>query len=87
MGKEKSMETRVALISVIVEDREISARLNDLLHEYGDIIIGRMGLPYQKKEISIISVAVDGAQDRISALSGKLGVLPGVSTKTTYSRV
>ena len=80
-------ETRVALIGIIVEDTEEAARINEILHEYGEYIIGRMGVPYRKKKISIISVDVDGPEKVISALAGKLGMLPGVSTKTIYQRV
>jgi len=80
------METRVAIIGIIVEDMRSVERLNAILHEYGKHIIGRMGLPYHQKNISIISVAVDAPQDIISALSGKLGKLPGVSTKTAFSK-
>ena len=81
------METRVAIIGIIVEDKCSVGALNELLHEYGDIIIGRMGLPYREKNINIISLAVDAPQDVISALSGKIGSLPGVSAKTAYSNV
>ena len=79
------METRVALIGIIVENSESTAQLNALLHDAGQYIIGRMGLPYRQKGIYIISVAVDAPQDAISALSGKIGRLPGVSIKTAYS--
>lgn len=81
------METRVAVIGIIVEDKDSVEALNKLLHEYGEIIIGRMGLPYREKNISIISIAVDAPQDVISALSGKIGNLPGVSAKTAFSNV
>lgn len=81
------METRVAIIGIIVEDDESVGKLNNILHDYGKYIIGRMGLPYREKGISIISIAVDAPQDIISALSGKLGKLPGVSTKAVYSKV
>lgn len=81
------METRVAIIGIIVEDSTSVEKLNNILHDYGDYVIGRMGLPYREKGISIISLAVDASQDIISALSGKLGRLPGVSTKTLYSKV
>ena len=81
------METRVAIIGIIVEDKESVEELNKLLHEYGEIIIGRMGLPYKAKNINIISIAVDAPQDVISALSGKIGNLPGVSAKTAFSNV
>lgn len=81
------METRIALIGVIVEREDRVEQLNRLLHEYGEYIIGRMGLPYRKKAINIISVAVDAPQDVISALSGKIGRLDGISAKTVYSNV
>ena len=80
------METRVAVISIIVENIDAAESINSLLHEYRQFIIGRMGVPYPKKGISIISVAVDGPMNQISALSGKLGALQGVSTKTVYSK-
>ena len=80
-------ETRVALISLIVENPDAVEAINGLLHQYRNYIIGRMGLPYAPKKISIISIAVDGPMTDISALSGKLGALPGVSSKTTYSKV
>lgn len=84
------METRVALISILVADREETAKasvaaVNDLLHEYGSFIIGRMGIPYRAKNVNIISVALDAPQNVISALSGKLGRLKDVSVKTTYT--
>lgn len=81
------METRVALISMIVQEQEAAQPINDLLHAYRQYIIGRMGIPYAAKKISIISVAIDAPQDVISALSGKLGALRGVSAKTVYSKV
>ena len=80
------METRVSLIGIVVEDMNSVMELNNILHEYSPYIIGRMGLPYREKNISIISVAVDAPQDVISALSGKLGMLAGISTKTVYSK-
>lgn len=81
------MESRVALIGVIIENHNSVEKLNNLLHQYAKYIIGRMGVPYPKREISIISIAVDAPADEISSLSGKLGMLPGVSTKTIYSKV
>ena len=78
-------ETRVALISIIVENSESTAQLNALLHDAGQYIIGRMGLPYRAKGVSIISVVLDAPQDVISALAGRIGRLPGVSAKTAYS--
>lgn len=79
-------ETRVALLSIIVNDRNQTEELNRLLHAYQDYIIGRMGVPYPAKGISIISIALDAPQDAISALSGKIGRLPGVTSKTTFSQ-
>ncbi|NLW39873.1 MAG: iron-only hydrogenase system regulator [Tissierellia bacterium] len=81
------METRVAIIGIIVEYGSSVEKLNMLLHEYGEYIIGRMGLPYRQKGINIISIVIDAPQDIISALSGKIGRLKGVSTKTLYSKV
>ena len=79
------METRVAVISIIVENESSVESLNSLLHQYGQYIIGRMGIPYREKKISIISIAIDAPQDKIAALSGKIGNLTGVSAKTTYT--
>ena len=81
------METRVAVISIIVAKEEAVERLNAILHDYAKYIIGRMGLPYRAKGVNIICVAVDAPNDAISALSGKLGSLDGVSVKTAYSNV
>jgi len=81
------METRVAIISIIVENFDKIDEFNALLHEYNEYIIGRMGVPYRKKNISVISVAVDAPQDIINALSGKLGRLEGISAKTLLSKV
>lgn len=80
-------QTRVALIGIIVENTDAVERLNSILHQYGPYIIGRMGIPYPKRGVSIISVAVDAPGDVISALSGKLGRLPGVSTKAVYAKL
>ena len=81
------METRVAIIGIIVENNESVAALNAILHEYGGYIIGRMGIPYHARGVNIISVAVDAPQTIISALSGKIGRLAGISAKTVYSNV
>ncbi len=81
------METRVAVMSVIVEDSTSVAQFNGLLSTAGDYILGRMGIPYHKRGIRLISVALDAPQDVISALAGKIGKLPGVSVKTAYSSV
>ncbi|MCR5686143.1 MAG: iron-only hydrogenase system regulator [Lachnospiraceae bacterium] len=80
-------ETRVAVMSIIVENPDIAGEVNALLHDIADYVIGRMGVPYRKRSISIISVAVDAPQDIVSAISGKLGKLSGVSCKTVYSNV
>lgn len=80
-------ETRVAVMGIIVENRESVSALNQLLHEYGGYIIGRMGIPYKEKGVNIISVAIDAPQDVTAALSGKIGRLDGVSVKTAYSNV
>ena len=79
-------EKRIALIGILVEEPESAEQMNRLLHQYASYIIGRMGIPYREKGISLISVALDAPQPVISALSGKLGMLPGVSTKTLYSK-
>ena len=80
------METRVAVLAIIVRDTASVPALNELLHQYGRYIIGRMGLPYRAKGVSIISVVLDAPQDVISALAGRIGRLPGVSAKTAYSK-
>ncbi len=79
--------TRVAIIAIIVEQESAVSELNEILHEASKYIIGRMGIPYREKGINIISVALDAPQDVISAISGKIGCLPGISTKTAYSNV
>ena len=80
------METRVAIIGIIVENTESVTVLNQLLHEYGEYIIGRMGIPYKQKDINIMSIAIDAPQNTISALTGKIGNLDGISVKTAYSK-
>lgn len=81
------MTSRVALISIIVEKNNAAEELNGILHTYGKYIIGRMGIPYKQRNVNIISVAIDAPQDVISALSGKIGKIDGVSAKTVYSNV
>jgi len=81
------MESRVALIGIIVENGEMVDKVNAILHDYSAYILGRMGIPYRARGISIISIAVDAPQDVISTLSGKIGRLPGISAKTSYSNV
>lgn len=80
------METRIALIGIIVENTEAVEDLNQILHEYGKYIVGRMGIPYKPKSVSIISVVIDAENNVISSLSGKLGMLEGISVKTVYSK-
>jgi len=81
------MEKRIAVMSIIVENPDAVAETNALLHAYGEYIIGRMGIPYRECGVSIISIAMHAPQNTISALSGKIGNLPGVSVKTAYSNV
>lgn len=79
------MDSKVAIVGIIVEDMDSVAELNNILHEYAEYIIGRMGIPYKAKHLNIISIAVDAPHDIISALAGKIGNLKGVSAKTAYS--
>ncbi|MCY1152350.1 MAG: iron-only hydrogenase system regulator [Sphaerochaetaceae bacterium] len=81
------MDTRLAIVSIIIESPDSVERVNNTLHTCSEYIIGRMGMPYPKKKVSIITIVVDGPQDKISSLSGKLGQIPFVSIKTTYSKV
>lgn len=79
------METRIALLAILVKNQDSVEKLNALLHEYHAYIIGRMGIPYKQKQVAIISIAIDATQDIISALSGKIGALEGVSSKTVFA--
>ena len=81
------METRVAVMSIIVENPETVQKLNDVLHEYGEFIIGRMGIPYRARKIHTISIAIDAPQNTISTLAGKIGGLSGITVKTAFSSV
>lgn len=81
------METRLAVIAIIVEEPSAAEQINHLLHENNQYIVGRMGVPYRPRKVSVISVVLDAPQDVISSLSGKLGMLEGVSSKTTYSNI
>lgn len=81
------METRVAVIGIIVEKTESVSELNNILSEYGDYIIGRMGIPYGKKGVNCITVVVDAESDKINTLCGKIGKLDGVSSKAAFSNV
>ena len=80
------METRIALIGIIVEDTNAVENVNEILHNYGSYIIGRMGIPYREKQVNIISIVIDAPNDVISSLSGKLGMIKGLSVKTVYSK-
>ena len=96
MGEEKAGEDlkrhgrdegyRIAVVGIIIASLDLAGAVNEILHQYSDYIIGRMGLPYREKQVNIISVVLDAPSDVISAVSGKLGRLPGVSSKALYSR-
>ena len=81
------METRVAVISIIVSKADTVERLNSLLHDYSEFVIGRMGIPYREKGINIISIAIDAPMDKINSLSGALGRLDGITAKVSYAQV
>ena len=85
MKEEMDMDSRVAVMSIIIENQDAVEQVNAVLHEYGEYIIGRMGIPYRARKISIISIALDAPQDTISALSGRIGKMAGVSVKTSFS--
>ncbi|MCR5794868.1 MAG: iron-only hydrogenase system regulator [Solobacterium sp.] len=78
---------RIAIISIIVEDMSCTAEMNALLHEYADYIIGRMGIPYRERNISLISIAIDAPNETINALTGKLGSISGLTVKAAYSKI
>lgn len=80
------MENRVALVGIIVEDKESVAPMNEILHSYAEYVIGRMGLPYAKRDISVISIALDAPVDVINSLTGKLGMLKGVTAKSLMAK-
>ncbi len=81
------MESRIALVGIVVENTDSVEKINATLHEYGEYIVGRMGIPYHKRHISVISIVMDAPGDVISALSGKLGMIPHVNIKTVYSKI
>ncbi len=81
------METRLAIVGIMVYSPKSVERINELLHQYSQYIVGRMGLPYQEKKVSVISVIMDAPNDVIGALSGKLGMIPEVNVKAIYSKV
>lgn len=80
------MEKRIAILGIIVEDMDSAPAVNDLLHQYRDHIVGRMGMPYRERELSVISVVLDADNSIISALTGKLGMIAGVTAKAVYSK-
>lgn len=80
------MENRIALVGIVVEDSSATERLNAVLHDFSSVIVGRMGVPYRERGISIISIILDAPNSVISSMTGKLGMLPGVSVKTMYSK-
>lgn len=80
------METRIAMVSIIVENMEATAQINDILHQNAAYIVGRMGIPYRDKGVSVIAVVLDAPADVVSTLSGKLGMLAGISVKTVYAK-
>lgn len=81
------MENRISVVSIIVEDKNAVNEVNSLLHDFNEYIIGRMGIPYKEKNVSIISIALDAPQDKTSSLSGKLGMIKGVTSKTITSKI
>ena len=81
------METKVAIIGIIVEKRDSAAQLNTVLSEYADSIIGRMGIPYEKKGVNCVTIVIDASTDEINALCGKLGRIDGISSKAAFSNV
>ena len=83
----RGMDTRVAVMSIIVENVDTVEKINAILHEHGEFIIGRMGIPYRKRGVNIIAIALDAPQNTISALAGKIGTLRGISVKTAYSGI
>lgn len=81
------MEKRIGLIAIVVESEQAVEKLNSILHDYGRYIVGRMGIPYRERHISVISIVIDAPTDVISSLAGKLGMLNGISIKTVYSKI
>ena len=81
------METRIAIIGIIIYENESAEKINSILHDYAEYIIGRMGIPYKAKTLSVISIIIDAPNDTIGALSGKLGMIPNINVKTMYSKV
>lgn len=79
------MDKRIGVVAIIVENREKSREVNEILHKYSDIVIGRMGVPYKERGISVISLMVDGTTDEISAMTGKLGKIPDIQVKSALT--
>lgn len=80
------METRVGVVAIVIENISYAPQVNDILHEYSSIIVGRMGMPYKEKGVSVISIIVDGTTDEISALTGKLGKIPTINVKSAITK-
>jgi putative iron-only hydrogenase system regulator len=80
------MDKRIGVIGIVVEDLEVTGRLNEVLHEYSRLIVGRMGIPYRERGVSVIAVIVDGDNDEISAMTGNIGRISGVSVKTALTK-
>ncbi|WP_234123071.1 TM1266 family iron-only hydrogenase system putative regulator [Clostridium hydrogenum] len=80
------MDKRIAVVGIIIENIEMASEVNQILHTYSSIIVGRMGIPYREKGISVISIIVDGTSDELSAMTGKLGKISGVSVKSAMSK-
>lgn len=80
------MENRIGVVGIVVEDRSAAKRVNEILSEYSEMIVGRMGIPYRERQVAVISVIVDGSTDQIGAMTGKLGALPGVSVKSALTK-
>ena len=81
------MDTRIALVGIIIENKEAIPKLNEIIHNYEEYIVGRMGIPYREKGISIISIIIDATNDIINSLSGKLGMINGINVKINYSKI
>ncbi len=84
--EKKTAEKRIGVTAILIEDKESVPKVNAILSEYGEIIVGRMGIPYKEKNVNVISIVMDGTTDEIGAMAGKLGNLPGVMIKTVLSK-
>lgn len=81
------MEERIGVVGIVIEDRNTAKRVSEILSQYSEIIVGRMGIPYRERQVSVISIIVDGSTDHIGAMTGKLGKLPGVSVKSALTKM